>query len=212
MRTFILRARKGSVRPGKILSRVGADQHSEIIAHTLANALYYSNGMRADVEVYIVLDSTSDFPRTLKFSSNGGLSFPGFHEQAILEVVASALSQGSNIQKGANQEIAPGIEIFGYGFDTLIKNLQVTSQAYLLDPKGEDIREAPLEENCIFLLSDHLSMPKNSIKGIERRGLKRLSLGPTTLFASQCIVLVHDELDRRVRRDRPIPDPLHFAE
>lgn len=199
MRTFVLRARKGSVRPGKLLSRIGDDQHSEIIAHTLANAFYYSNGMRDDVEVYIVLDSTSDFPRTLKFFSNGGLSFPGFHEQAILEIVASALSQGSNIQKGARQAIAPGIEIIGYGFDTLIKNLQETSSVYLLDPKGEDIRATPLEDNCIFLLSDHLAMPKKSIKGIERRGLKKVSLGPTMHFASQCIVLVHDELDRRAR-------------
>ena len=78
MRTFVIRARKGTVKADKIFSEIGTGAHFEIIAHTLANAFYFSNGMRSDVEVYVVLDSVPDFPRTLKFSSNNGLSFPGF--------------------------------------------------------------------------------------------------------------------------------------
>jgi tRNA (pseudouridine54-N1)-methyltransferase len=197
MRIFVLRARKGTIRADKVFSQVGLREHFEIIAHTLANAFYFSNGMRTDVEVYVVLDSTPDFPRTLKFSSNNGLSFPGFHEHAILEVVSSALARGNKVTKSGIQIIEPGIEICGFGFDTLMKGLQKDNPVYLLDKKGEDIRSINFEQQGVFLLSDHLPMPKNSIKGLERRGLIRLSLGRKMLFASQCVVLVHNELDRQ---------------
>ena len=199
MRTFIIRARKGTVHADKVLSQVGSGEHFEIIAHTLANAFYVSNGMRSDVEVYVTLDSTPDFPRTLKFSSNNGLSFPGFHEHAILSVVSSVLARGSNVKKGGIQTVEPGIEIYGFGFDTLMKGLQEsTNPVYLLDKKGKDIRAVNFGEHGIFVLSDHLSMPKNSIKGLERRGLTKISLGRKMLFASQCVVLVHNEFDRNL--------------
>ena len=197
MRTFIIRARKGTVRADKVFSQVGSGEHFEIVAHALANAFYFSNGMRQDVEVYVVLDSTPDFPRTLKFSSNTGLSFPGFHEHAILDVVSSALARGIHVKKGHVQIIEPGIEICGFGFDTLMKGLQEHRSVYLLDKKGEDIRSITVEESGVFVLSDHLPMPKNSIKGLERRGLTKISLGRKMLFASQCVVLVHNELDRQ---------------
>ncbi len=197
MRTFIIRARKGTVRADKVFSQVGSGEHFEIIAHTLANAFYVSNGMRSDVEVYVVLDSTPDFPRILKFSSNNGLSFSGFHEHAILEVVSSALARGNNVTKGGVQAIEPGIEIYGFGFDTLMKRLQECNPIYLLDKKGTDIRSISFEQHGVFVLSDHLSMPKNSIKGLERRGLTKISFGRKMLFASQCVVLVHNELDRQ---------------
>lgn len=197
MRTFVIRARKGTVNADQVFSQVGVNGHVEIIAHTLANAFYFSKGMRSDVEVYVVLDSTPDFPRTLKFSSNNGLSFPSFHEQAILKVISSALARGNKVTKGDIQTVESGIEICGFGFDTLMKRLQEHSPVYLLNKKGKDIRLIDFEQQNVFVLSDHLSMPKNSIKGLERRGLTKVSLGRKILFASQCVVLVHNELDRQ---------------
>jgi tRNA (pseudouridine54-N1)-methyltransferase len=40
-------------------------------------------------------------------------------------------------------------------------------------------------------------MPKNAIRGLERLGATKLSLGPRMLFASQCVTLIHYELDQR---------------
>jgi tRNA (pseudouridine54-N1)-methyltransferase len=197
MRTFVMRARKGTVQAEKVFSQVGREAHFEIVAHALSNAFYISNGMREDVEVYIVLDSSPDFPRTLKFSSNNQLSFPGFHEQAILEEVVKALKSGANVPKGEKQVLQPGIEIYGFGFETLMKKLQETRHIYLLDKKGGDIRSINFSGDGVFVLSDHLALPKNTIKGLERGNLTKISMGRKMLFASQCIVLVHNELDRQ---------------
>ena len=48
-----------------------------------------------------------------------------------------------------------------------------------------------------FLLTDHIPMPKNTFHTLDRLGAKRITLGPTMLFASQCVVLIHHALDER---------------
>lgn len=195
MRTFVIRARKGSTRWEKIRASIGTKEHFEVVAHSVINAFFISNGFRDDVEVYIVLDSSEDFPRTIKLSGGEGLSIAGFHEDAVLDVIEKALKDSRGLQKDATQEIAPGLQICGFGFDRLIGNLLVDRPVYLLEPKGEDIRTISFELDPVFVLSDHLAMPKKSIKGFKGKGLKSISLGKKMLFASQCVVLINHELD-----------------
>jgi tRNA (pseudouridine54-N1)-methyltransferase len=39
-------------------------------------------------------------------------------------------------------------------------------------------------------------MPKKSFNSLERLGAEKLGLGSKMLFASQCVLLIHHELDR----------------
>ena len=196
MRTFIIRARKGTTRWEKIRSNIGTNDHFEVIAHSVINAFFVSNGFRTDVEVYIVLDSSEDFPRTIKLSGNEGLSLAGFHEEAVFELIEKTLKESGGLQKDEIKTLAPGVVIHGFGFEKLVSHLLLTRTVYLLAPKGEDVRSTTFPPNPVFILSDHLAMPKNTIKSFSRRGAKTLSLGRKMLFASQCIVLLNDELDR----------------
>lgn len=196
MRTFIIRARKGTTRWDKIRQTIGTKEHFEVIAHSVINAFFYSNGFRYHTEIYIVLDSSDDFPRTIKLSSDDGLSINGFHENAIVDVIEHALKNGQAIQKNASLVIAAGVSVYGYGFEILVGQLLATRPVYLLGPKGEDIRSTNIAADPIFILSDHLALPKNTVKSLQRRGLMTISLGKKMLFASQCITLIHHELDR----------------
>ncbi len=198
MRTFVLRARDGTTRPDRVKSQVGSKGHLEVVAHTLINAFFLSSGFREDVEVYIILESTPDYPRTLKFSSSEGLSFPGFHEQAMLDVIEHALKGGQSMSKDETRILSPGLHISAFGFERLVQSLLPNRPLYLLDKKGEDIRTATIGADPVFLLSDHLAMPKKSVKGFMRHGLTPLSFGATVLFASQCVVIAHYELDRKI--------------
>jgi tRNA (pseudouridine54-N1)-methyltransferase len=197
MRTFVLRSRKGRVDADHFAGQIGTNAHVEIIAHALANIFFYSNGMRENVEAYIVLDSSPNFPHTIHLFSNQALSLPGFHETALLDVISHALAKAKNIAKDQILTVAPGIEVIGFGFERLLQKLLETRSVYILDKKGDDIRAIELDQNGVFVLSDHLAMPKNINKSLERRGLKKISLGRKMLFASQCIVLVNHELDRQ---------------
>jgi tRNA (pseudouridine54-N1)-methyltransferase len=196
MRTFIIRARKGTTRWDRVRSTIGTKEHFEVIAHSVINAFFVSNGFRTDVEVYIVLDSSEDFPRTIKLSSADGLSIEGFHEEAVVSLVEKALKDSQGLQKDEIRVLAPGLQIYGFGFEKLITSLLETHTIYLLDSKGDDIRKTELDQNPVFVLSDHLAMPKNNVKGLKRRGVKTISLCKKILFASQCIVLLNYEMDR----------------
>jgi tRNA (pseudouridine54-N1)-methyltransferase len=196
MRTFVIRARKGSTDWQQIKSAVGTEDHIEVVAHSVMNAFFTSNGFRQDVEVYIVLDSSDDFPRTIKLSGADGVSIAGFHEMAVLNLVEKALKESVGLQKNETRLISPGLSISGFGFEKLITQLLEMRPVYLLDRKGEDARDVEFTANPVFILSDHLAMPSNIVKSFTRRGVKMLSLGKKMLFASQCVVLINHELDR----------------
>jgi len=196
MRTFIIRARKGTTCSEQVRSQIAGKEHFEVVAHAVINAFFISNDFRKDVEVYIVLDSAKDFPRTIKLSAHEGLSLAGFHENAIIELIEQALKNSAGLEKNETRVLAAGVQISGFGFEKLVGLLIETHTLYLLEPKGSDIREQALATNPVFILSDHLAMPAKIVKSLKRRGLQTLSLGKRMLFASQCIVLINHELDR----------------
>ena len=196
MRTFIIRARKGTTRSERIRSQIGGKGHFEVVAHSVINAFFISSAFREDVEVYIVLDSSDDFPRTIKLSSADGLSMSGFHEEAVIGLVEKALKDTRCLHKDETCVVDKGVQVSGFGFEKLVANLIQTRPIYLLDYKGDDIRAFQFDKDPIFILSDHLAMPKKTVLGLKRKGLKTMSLGIKMLFASQCIVLIHHEMDR----------------
>lgn len=197
MRTFVIRARKATTQWNKLSAQIGSDAHFEVVLHCVMQAFFLSNDFRDAVDIYIIHESTDRYPCTLHLSSQEGLSLPGFHEQAIVEIFIKSLQQYPSLQKDTILKIAPGLELIGCGFDKLINTYLYQRPLYLLDKKGEDIRSAPIVPNPVFILSDHLAMPKNSIKGLKRHSINSISLGKRMLFASQCMVLIQDELDRR---------------
>ena len=196
IRTFIIRARKGTTHFERIRTQVGTKAHLEVVAHSVINAFFISSDFREDVEVYIVLDSSNDFPRTIKLSSRNGLSLPGFHEEAVIGLLENALKATQHLHKDETVTVGNGIQVSGFGFEKLINQLIPIRPIYLLDSKGGDIRATSIEPNPVFVLSDHLAMPKKTVAGLKRKGLTTISLGRKMLFASQCIVLIHDEMDR----------------
>jgi tRNA (pseudouridine54-N1)-methyltransferase len=198
MKRFILRARAASTDPQRLLSQLGTDAHVEIIAHATVNALYISGAMRAGVEFYVVLDSTADFPRTIALSTDDGISLPGFDERSVLGVLSKALEDSRrSMEKDQERIVAPGLKVIGTGFEKLVARFLESQAVYLLDPKGEDIAGGTAQADAVYVLSDHIPLPPKSVKSLLRRGAQKVSVGPKMLFASQCIVLIHNALDRQ---------------
>lgn len=88
-----------------------------------------------------------------------------------------------------------GAETLGRIMDVL--GNPIDHQLFVMDRKGTSIREQVFEGNPCFLLTDHIPMPKKTFHGLERLGARKLTLGSRMLFASQCVVLIHHELDQR---------------
>lgn len=197
MRTFVLRARAAPTDSQKLLASIGKEAHAEILAHTLMNAVFVAQSHRADVRVYLVLESTQDFSRTICFDVNAMHEIGGFDERALLGKVAKALDASRGMGKEETRTVESGVTVRTLSFERLVQELAQDNQLFVMDRKGTSIREQTFEANPCFLLTDHIPMPKNTFHTLERLGTKKLSLGSKMLFASQCVVLLHHELDQR---------------
>lgn len=195
MRAFVLRARSAPTNSQQLLASVGQDAHTEILAHTLMNSIFVAQSHREDVIVHLVLESTQDYSRTITFTANDITNVGGFHEQALLEKVVRALDISVGMGKEQTRVVEAGITVRTISFEKLVVELAEDYQIYMMDKKGESIRTQEFAANSCFLLTDHIPMPKKSMNSLKRLGAVKISLGPKMLFASQCVVLIHNELD-----------------
>ncbi|EGR0246406.1 tRNA (pseudouridine(54)-N(1))-methyltransferase TrmY [Vibrio parahaemolyticus] len=197
MRSFVLRARAAPTTSKALLEGVGNEAHTEILAHTMMNTMFVAQSHREDVVVHLVLESTKDYSRTITIRSNDITNIGGFHESTLIAAVARALDASVGMGKEQLREVEPGITVRTVSFERLVQELAEDHQLYMLDKKGEFFREAEIGANPCFLLTDHIPMPKKSFNSLKRLGTEKISLGPKMLFASQCVVLIHNELDIR---------------
>ena len=197
MRTFVLRARAAPTDSAKLLAGVGQEAHTEILAHTLMNAIFVAQSHRPDVVVYLVLESTQDFSRTVRFEASAMHDIGGFNEQALLGKVARALDASRGMGKEEERPVESGVTVRTISFERLVQQLAQDHQLFVMDRKGTPIREQAFDGNPCFLLTDHIPMPKKTFGSLDRLGATRLTLGRTMLFASQCVVLIHHALDQR---------------
>lgn len=197
MRTFVLRARAAPTDSAALLAAIGQDAHPEILAHTLMNAIFVAQSHRADVVVYLVLESTRDYSRTIRVDASAVQDLGGFDERALLGRIAKALDVSRGMGKEETRAVEAGVSVSTTSFERLVQGLAEDHQLYLMDRKGTPIRESVIEGRPCFLLTDHIPMPKKTCFGLERLGAKKLALGSRMLFASQCVVLIHHELDQR---------------
>lgn len=195
MRTFVLRARAAPTDSQALLAGVGQEAHTEILAHTLMNAIFVAQSHRPDVVVYLVLESTQDYSRTIRFEANAMHEIGGFNEAALLGKVAKALDVSRGMGKEETRPVESGVTVRTQSFEKLVQALAVDHQLFVMDRKGAAIREQALGDNPCFLLTDHIPMPKNTFHTLDRLGTKYISLGRMMLFASQCVVVIHNELD-----------------
>ncbi|MDA0788165.1 MAG: tRNA (pseudouridine(54)-N(1))-methyltransferase TrmY [Proteobacteria bacterium] len=195
MREFVVRARSAPVEPGRFLRSVGNGPHVEYLAQIMVSALLVSKGHRADTRVSLVMEGSRDYSRMVTIDGGPLGSLPGWHESALLGVLAEALTAARGLAKASRVEPMSGISVSTLSFEAAVRDS--TAPVYLLDRKGTDIRAVELPEDARFVLTDHIPMPKKTISYLHRLGASSISLGPTVLHAAQCITLIHNELDRQ---------------
>ena len=196
MRTFVLRARAAPTDSQRLLAGIGGEAHPEILAHTLMNAIFVAQVHRPDVVVYLVLESTQDYSRTIRFEASAMHEIGGFDERALLGKVAKALDASRGMGKEESRPVESGVSVRTISFERLVQELAADHQLFVMDPKGAPIGEQAFGDNPCFLLTDHIPMPKNTFHTLDKLGAKRIALGRTMLFASQCVVLIHHSLDQ----------------
>jgi len=152
---------------------------------------------RLDVSLHAIIAAVFDGPPTpprhlTLFPAKGGIEIS---KKDLLYIIKKLLYK---YKEGENKEIEPGYFIEKKGLQELVLEMKAKGcEVFLLDDAGEDIRSVVIGANPVFILGDHEGIPRKEKKNLKKEGCRLVSVGPKVLFASQAIVLVQNELDRR---------------
>ena len=92
----------------------------------------------------------------------------------------------------------PGITTIKISFESLLKTKAENACVYVLEEGGKDITGAQITENCVFVLGDHVGLPKKVETFVLRYGQK-ISLGKQPYLAASCITILNYLLDRKFK-------------
>ena len=167
----------------------------DIVCHTLIAAFFFSHNIRQDVKLHLIFAGPPDPCKHLIFEYNKDIPIS---KKDVAGLIKRMLYK---YKPGKLAEVFPGCKIEKKAFQTLIKELESENKKiYLLDEKGEDIRQLEYDglKDGVFIIGDHEGLKKGELKFIKsRKEIKKISVGPLTLFASQTMVILNNELDRR---------------
>jgi tRNA (pseudouridine54-N1)-methyltransferase len=191
MREFILYARKAVTSPDFALDDLpGSGGRMDLVARCICNALWISHALRRDTCIHVVACGSPKPPRVISF-----------YGDALRDVSPDERNIAGWIQKVMGQKRTnPGIRVRELSFQELIQERAADGAFfYLLHERGRALREVPLSADAVFVLGDHLGLPRNEERFVERFEHDKISIGSISYLASQCITILHYELDRRAR-------------
>jgi tRNA (pseudouridine54-N1)-methyltransferase len=97
-------------------------------------------------------------------------------------------------QKVFSGDSHPGISIYKRSFESLLKEKSETSVVYVLEEGGESISAVKLGKRPVFVLGDHIGLPRK-VEGFALRYGHKVSLGKQPYLAASCITVLNYLLD-----------------
>ncbi len=162
----------------------------DIAIHSLIQGVFLSKSFREDVTFHFVFYGMPDPPKHIEIQVKDESSIS---KKDVASLIKKLLYK---CKEGEKREIVPGCFVEKKSFLKVVEELAKKNQIFILDKKGEDLREVDIKKDCVFILGDHEGLPKKELKRLKKTATS-VSIGPKTYFASQTIVIVNNELDRR---------------
>ena len=183
---------KDAVTSGKALSQnslMGAGR-MDIAIHSLIQGLFLSHDFRTDVKFHFVFYGMPDPPKHIEIQVKDGTPIS---KKDVGKLIQKILYK---FREGKKYEVFPGCFVEKKSFLKVVEELEKKNEIFILDKKGEDLREIKIPENCVFVLGDQEGLPRKEWKRMMKTATP-VSVGPKVYFASQVVAIVNNELDRR---------------
>jgi tRNA (pseudouridine54-N1)-methyltransferase len=193
MKSFIILGHKAVTAPFSLNDLPGSAGRMDILCRCVNAALFLSHDLRRDVRIYLVLMGEPAPPKLIRFDG-ADVRYLSPDERSAASLIKKALEK--NVQEFWT-ESAPGVSIRKGDFADLLAELG--RDVIYLREDGDNIRGLRFDEP-LFVLGDHLGITGDEEKIIEGYGHEIVSVGPLSLHADHCIVLLHNEMDRLEKR------------
>jgi tRNA (pseudouridine54-N1)-methyltransferase len=194
MRNFVVVGHKAITSPNFSLEDIpGTSGRLDILCRSVTAAFVLSHGIRKDVCVYLVLLG-GEAAKTIILKGDT-LRHLNPDERTTAALLKKALALEATPEWSMSTS---GIFVRTGGLERVLHDLKAARLIYLRED-GADIRGVELSgfsDDAAFILGDHMGMTPEEEMLIEQADAKVVSLGPTSLHADHCIVLINNEIDR----------------
>jgi tRNA (pseudouridine54-N1)-methyltransferase len=191
MRTFIVLGHRATTNPDFSLEDIpGTSGRLDILCRCINAAFVLSHGIRRDVQVFLVLGGGEPH-KTLRLKGQE-LRHLNPDERTTAALLKKALSLAAEREWARS---TPGISVRTGGLEELLQDLRGMRILYLRED-GADIRRLCGDfSGGAFLLGDHMGMLPEEELLVEEAGAEIVSVGPVSLHADHCIVLLNWLMD-----------------
>jgi tRNA (pseudouridine54-N1)-methyltransferase len=159
----------------------------DIVHECIVSSLFLSHGLRRDVTFHAILNGPPTPPVHIQI--DGETLYDVRTDMDTWQVILKKTLQGKP---------HPGITKDKTSFEARVKARALTHKIYVLEEDGEDIMKVDLEENSLFILGDHVGLPKKAEFFAQRFG-EKISLGKQPYLAASCITIINYTLDQQAK-------------
>ncbi len=155
----------------------------DIVYECIVTSLFLSHGLRRDVTFHAILNGPPNPPLHIQIDGN-----------KLYDVRTDVDTWQQILRKVIAGKSHPGISVAKTSFEALLKAEAQTHHVYVLEEGGKNIAETELADNAIFVLGDHVGLPKKAEIFALRYG-EKISLGKQPYLAASCITIINYLLD-----------------
>jgi tRNA (pseudouridine54-N1)-methyltransferase len=157
----------------------------DIVHECIVSSLFFSHGLRRDVTFHAILNGPPKPP--VRIQIDGSSLYDVRTDMDTWQVILKKILSGKP---------HPGITKDKTSFEALLKTKAQTHQIFVLEEDGKDISDVSLGKNSLFILGDHVGLPKKAEVFAQRFG-EKISLGKQPYLAASCITIINYILDRQ---------------
>jgi tRNA (pseudouridine54-N1)-methyltransferase len=194
-RRFLLLAHRVPVSGNFSLNDLaGAGGRMDEVARAVSTAFTVSNGLRRDTELTILFEADPP-PRARRIRLLGtGLRYLNPDERSTAALLKNALVRSSTLERDI--EASPGLIVGPADPLALLRVFAGEAGTVWLTESGDPYRAtAPSPSGVGAVLSDPDDPTREEQEILSSLALPRVSLGPISLRASQCIDVLHNRWD-----------------
>ena len=194
IRFVILGHRAHTTADFKLEDICGGAGRLDILTRWVNSAFFLSHDLRKDVELYLLMLGGEDAPKLIRFSG-AEIRYLNPDERSTASLIRNALMK--KLEPDREVRSSPGIFVSRKDLKEVMDMLSKDSNFIYLREGGTDVREYEFPENPCFILGDDRDPTEEEEAIMSQYPYDKISLGPVSLHANHCMVVVHNEMDRR---------------
>ena len=159
----------------------------DIVYECAVSSLFLSHAIRKNVTFHTILNGPPNPPLHLKIDG-----------ETLHDVRTDQETWKQILKKVLSGKPHPGITTHKTSFEALIKAKANEAKIYVLEEGGKPISEIDISDKPLFVLGDHVGLPKKA-EGFALRYGEKISLGKQPYLAASCITVLNYLLDKTLK-------------